>query len=308
MFKAQRKKFTIAGIGEVLWDIYREQRYLGGAPANVAIHAAQLGEEGIVISRIGNDGLGNELIRALERKHLSTRYVQLDKRKGTGAVFIRLDVRGVPSFICNDDMAFDYLQFTPELEKLAGSVDAVVFGTLAQRNEVSRKTIVSFLEACTGVRVFDINARSGGRQLAEIVTGVLPFTDILKVSEDEMRLLMGALRHEGEKFSGFARELMQAYPVRLVAITRGSAGAVVITPESIHNVPGHPIQVVDTTGAGDAFTAGLVHKYLHQADLEAMLAFANKMAAYVCMHRGATPKLSLQTIEQFNPENGDATS
>ena len=119
----------IVGLGEVLWDIYREKRYVGGAPANVALHASYLGEQGVIASRIGNDGLGSELARTIASKGLSTDYLQIDKKKGTGTVVIRLDVRGVPSFICNEDVAFDYLEYTPDFGELAEKADAVVFGT-----------------------------------------------------------------------------------------------------------------------------------------------------------------------------------
>ncbi|MFQ5629936.1 MAG: carbohydrate kinase [bacterium] len=297
MSKSQKR--IIVGIGEVLWDIYREKRYLGGAPANVAIHASQLGEQGATVSRIGNDGLGNELVRAFEKKGLVSNYLQIDKKKGTGTVIIRLDVHGMPSFLCNEDVAFDYLQFTPELEELARKADAVVFGTLAQRAEISRNTILQFLEKCQGIRVFDLNARNAGTGFAEIVSNALQYTDILKVSDDEIRLIMKIFRREGEKLTAFTRWLIEQYQLQCVALTQGAKGAAIITLDQALTASGYKIQPLDTTGAGDAFTAGLLSQYLSGKPLQESLGFANKMAAYVCLHRGATPKLSQKAIERF---------
>jgi fructokinase len=293
------RKLTIVGIGEVLWDIYREKKYLGGAPANVAIHTSHLGEQGVIVSRIGNDGLGNELVRAVERKDLTAKYLQIDKKKGTGTVIIRLDVRGVPSFICNEDVAFDRLQFTPALKDLAQTADAVVFGTLAQRSKVSRSAILQFLENSKGVRVFDLNARTAGKAFEGIVKNALQLTDILKVSEDEMQLVMKVFRREGERVINFARWLITAFELKFVALTRGANGAAVMTKNETLTAPAYQIRVVDTTGAGDAFTAGMLNKFLHGAPPVEILEFANKMAACVCLHRGATPNLSQAAVEKF---------
>lgn len=293
------RKLTIVGIGELLWDIYREKKYLGGAPANVAIHATHLGDLGVIVSRIGNDGLGNELVRAVERKSLTAQYLQIDKKKGTGTVIIRLDVRGVPSFICNEDVAFDYLHFTPVLKDLAETADAVIFGTLAQRNKVSRSAILQFLQDSKGIRLFDLNARTAGKAFEGIVKDSLQLTDILKVSEDEMHLVMKVFRREGERFVNFARWLIDEFQLKVIALTRGANGAAIVTENETFAAPAYQIRAVDTTGAGDAFTAGMLNKFLHGAPTVEILEFANKMAAYVCVHRGATPTLSQPAVEKF---------
>lgn len=291
--------FTVVGIGEVLWDIYREKRFLGGAPANVAIHASQLGDRGIVISRIGNDGMGNELLRTLKEKGLGAEYLQIDKRKGTGTVIIRLDVRGEPSFTCSIDVAFDYLEYTESVAQLAARADAVVFGTLAQRSEVTRGAILQFLRTCKGLRVFDVNARDAGGRFVEIVQSSLELTDILKVNEDEIRLLMKVFRREGSHILQFSKYLMEQFPVKYIAITRAQQGAILVAPDDVLQVAGYRVKVADATGAGDAFTAGLLHQLLAKQTPEGSLRFANQIAAFVCAHRGATPKLSRTAVEKF---------
>ncbi len=292
-------RFTVVGIGEILWDIYREDRYLGGAPTNVAIHATQLGDQGIIVSRIGNDGMGEELIRVLKKKKVVTDYLQIDRKKGTGSVHISLSVSGEPHFYCTDDVAFDYLQFTPALSKLAEEADAVVFGSLAQRNPVSRETIQKFIQKARGVCVFDLNARQVHGDFSEIVRNSLEYTRILKVNEEEMDLLKKVFHKEGDPDIAFCRMLMQQFPIEFVAVTRGEKGAALIYPDKIYMDEGVPVKPVDSTGAGDAFTAAMLHAYLRRQGPEQMVAFANLAAAYVCTHRGATPPMNQKTLKVF---------
>ncbi len=298
-----QSKFTVVGIGEILWDIYREDRYLGGAPTNFAIHATQLGDQGVIVSRIGNDGMGEELIRVLKKKKVVTDYLQIDRKKGTGSVHISLSVSGEPNFYCTEDVAFDYLQFTPALKELAGRADAVVFGSLAQRNTASRETIQKFIQQAAGVRVFDCNARQTHGDFPNIVKSSLEHTNILKVNEDEIDLLKKVFHKEGDPDIQFCRMLMQMYPIEFVALTRGERGAALIYADDVVIDEGIQVKPVDRTGAGDAFTAAMVYAYLRQQSPREIVALANLAGAYVCTHRGATPKLSLKILEAFAKEN-----
>ncbi len=294
------KKFTIVGIGEVLWDIYRDHRHLGGAPANFVIHAAQAGDHGILVSRVGNDGMGRELIAALRQRRLSVEFLQSDEKKGTGTVMVSLDLKGVPSFRCSHDVAFDYLQNTPELESLASRADAVLFGTLAQRSLVARKTILAFLRAAkSAVRLFDVNSRASVAELLAIVPESLELANALKMNYDEMKLLQTILRREYDSPRKFIDYLVKKYALKIVAVTNGEAGCEVFDGVSVSKVDALPVEVMDTTGAGDAFAAGLAHQLLRGAPLREIAEYANLLGAFLCTQSGATPVFNQQDIEAF---------
>ena len=295
-----KRKFKIVGIGEILWDIYREKRYLGGAPANVAIHSRQLGDEGFIASRVGDDGMGRELIRALHAKFIGKEYLQIDKRKGTGTVFIELQVSGEPIFRCGRDVAFDYLEYTPALEQLKLKADAIIFSSLGQRNSVSRNAIQQFLQDFKGLKIFDVNSTSYSSTFEEIIKLSLAQADVVKASTVELNLLKKIFHREGDRTLAFCRDLIDSYAIQLFAVTSGCEGAMLITQDDVVSQPALPIDARDTTGAGDAFTAGLVHKYLRKAPLAEVMSFASLMGALVCTLEGATPALSEADIQAFS--------
>jgi len=297
-----KQKFKIVGIGEILWDIYREERYLGGAPANVAIHSRQLGDEGLIVSRIGDDGMGRELIRALQEKRISKEYLQIDKRKGTGTVFIELQVSGEPTFRCSRDVAFDYLEYTPALEQLKQRVDAIVFSSLGQRNAAARETIQHFLQDFEGLKVFDVNSSSRSANFEEIIKLSLAQADVVKASTAELNLVKKLFHREGDRSLDFSRDMMDFFDIGLFAITGGCEGATLISRDEMVQQPALPIEARDTTGAGDAFTAGLVHKYLRQASLDEILTFANLMGAFICTLQGATPTFTAADVQAFSKQ------
>jgi fructokinase len=295
-----KEKFFIVGIGEVLWDIYRDRRHLGGAPANFAIHAAQLGDQGVLVSRVGDDGMGRELIRALRQRHLPVEHIQCDAKKGTGTVMISLDVKGVPSFRCSRDVAFDYLEYTAEFEALARRADAVYFGTLGQRSPVAHKTILRFLHAAQkAVKIFDINTRASETELQQIVPPALEVTNVLKMNREEMALLQQVLRRDGDSPHKFADFLIKKYHLKMVVVTYGELGCELFDGNGVAKVEGLPVQTVDTTGAGDAFAAALVYKFLRGAPLRDIAEFANLVGAFLCTQIGATPVFGWQDIEIF---------
>ncbi len=297
---ARSKHKVVAGIGEVLWDIYHDQRHLGGAPANVMMNTHQLGLQSMLVSRVGDDGMGKELLRALAHRGLNTDYVQIDRKKGTGTVLVSLDIKGVPSFRCSHDVAFDYLAFNAKAKELAPTVDAIVFGTLAQRSKTARETILSFLHAAPqALKVFDVNARASEANLQMLMPVALELADVVKLSGEEVGLLARILRREGDTTAHFVDFLMKQFQVRLVAITYGENGCELFDGQASCRLPAMPVQLVDTTGAGDAFTAGMVYQLLRHASLRETAEFANLLAGFLCTQGGATPVFDLTTLETF---------
>lgn len=284
------KKFTTVGLGELLWDIFPDCRQLGGAPANFAYMTSLLGDEGIVASRVGNDELGQEAKHRLERIGLSTSYVQLDPTNRTGVVQVEVDAKGRPTFQIAEPAAWDSFEWTPQWQALAKKTDAVCFGSLAQRCPQSRQTIQSFLRAIRQetTRIFDVNLRQSYYS-AQILADSAKQADIIKLNHDELPTvvqLLGFPFHEEESAAQWLRHTFQA---KLVCITRGAAGSLLVSEYAKHEHAGIPVQVADTVGSGDAFTAALVYHYLRRNSLATMNEAANRMGSWVASNTGATP-------------------
>ncbi len=295
------EKFSIAGLGEVMWDFYGEEKFPGGTPANIVCQVQQLGDRGLLLSRVGLDELGEELVQALQRRGLSTDFIQRDPVKNTGRVHISLDADGVPHYRGYQDVAFDYLVPTPGFDELAPQVDAVVFGTLAQRAEPTRQTIFRFLRAATrAVKVFDLGyAHADPVELARILPGSLEMADIVKMNVAEMNAMQKVLRRSTDAAPALMEFLIQRYGLKLVAVTLGAKGCELFSPTATCVLPGLPIRAIDTTGAGDAFTAGMIYQFLRGARLREIGEFANLMGAFLCTQKGATPIFDLQTVRDF---------
>jgi fructokinase len=291
---------VVVGIGEVLWDIYQNEKHLGGAPANFAIHAQQLGNQGIVVSRVGDDGMGQELINTLQNRGIATDYIQIDRKNGTGTVIVSLDIKGVPSFRCSENVAFDFLEYDKKLAGLATTCDAVLFGTLAQRNRVARRSIRRFLLAAEkAVKVFDPNLRSWDASTRQIIKECLPLADILKLNGEEADRLRDILPGSGRTRADYLSYLFETYGLQLLAITYGEEGCELHRPGERVRVPGIRVEPIDTTGCGDAFAAGLVTRYLQGGSLREIAEFANCVGAFNATRWGATPVYSLEELEQF---------
>jgi fructokinase len=295
------EQYTIAGLGEAMWYIYEEGKYPGGTPANIICHAQQLGDCGVLISRVGNDEMGEELVRALQKRGVITDFIQRDPRKGTGRVHISLDPDGVPHYRGYTDVAFDYLIYPPSLDELAAQIDAVVFGTLAQRADPTRQTIFRFLQAASrALKVFDLGyAHADPVELARILPASLEMADIVKMNVAEMNALQQVLQRRSDSLPKLMAFLIEQYGLQLVAVTLGAKGCALFSPGETCTLAALPIRVVDTTGAGDAFTAGLTHKFLRGATLREIGEFANLMGAYLCTQKSATPIFDLRSLLDF---------
>ena len=279
-------KKVIVGIGEILWDMLPSGKALGGAPANFAYHAMRLGEEGWAVSAVGDDALGREIPDIVASKKLNSLIALSDKP--TGTVEVELDARGVPTYNIMEDVAWDNIPYTPEMEELAKKADAVCFGSLVQRMS-SRDSVLRFVRAMRpeALKVFDINLRQHYYD-REILEESLKLADILKINDEEIRIVAGMLGL-GDDDAAACRSLIADYGLKLVILTRGAQGSEVVTAdEVIPQAVGH-VDVVDTVGAGDAFTAAFVVAYLRGDPLTDAQRLATETASYVCSRKGAMP-------------------
>ena len=279
-------KKVIVGIGEILWDMLPAGKALGGAPANFAYHALRLGEEGWAVSAIGDDPLGAEIMDIVTRKKL--RHIIAVTDKPTGTVQVELDDKGVPGYNINEDVAWDNIPFTPEMEALAVRADAVCFGSLVQRM-ASRDSVLRFLRATRpeALRVFDINLRQHYYS-REVIDESLKLADILKINDEEIRIVADMFGL-GDDDTAACRALIARYGLQLVILTKGARGSEIITPDEVIPQEAGKVEVVDTVGAGDAFTAAFTVAFLRGDSLADAQRLAAETAAYVCSRKGAMP-------------------
>lgn len=290
--------FKVIGIGEVLWDLLPSGPQLGGAPANFAYHAHALGAQSRVVTRVGNDEFGRSIRRRFEEMGIADGTVQMDDIAPTGTVAVELSDKGIPNYIIHENAAWDYLAVTPAALRAIREADAICFGSLAQRCRISRSAIQNLMTAAPAdaLRIFDINLRQNFS--GELIEQSLRLANILKLSDGELSILAdlfsltGSTRQQIEK-------LAQKFSLQLVALTRGSAGSLLFQAGQWSDCPSIPIKIVDTVGAGDAFTAALVLGLLQKLNLDEINTLADEVARYVCSCEGATPPLPQAIRDRF---------
>jgi fructokinase len=282
----------IVGLGEVLWDIFPEGPRFGGAPANFACHAAALGGEVSMVSRVGADELGEAAVEFLTERGVDTSAVARSRDLPTGEVHVHLDDQHSPSYEIASPVAWDAIEWSSQLGELAATADAVCFGTLAQRNAAARRTILQFLRAtpASALRVFDVNLRQSFYS-EEIVHTSLGLANVLKLNEDELRTIAVMCNIDESSQVRQLLALCEEFRLRLAALTRGSQGSLIVSTQIIADCPGFPALVRDTVGAGDAFTAALTVGILAGRDVDDVNRQACRLAAYVCAQPGAVPSL-----------------
>ena len=280
----------IVAIGEILWDVFPDGEKFGGAPANFACSLAELSDETHrvhIVSAVGDDELGRRAFDSLAQRNVITDHVQVNQFP-TGRVDVTLDEAGVASYQFAEDCAWDHLEWNPALASLASTSDAVCYGTLGQRSTQSRATIIQFLQqtppAC--LRIFDVNIRRPYIEM-EWVLESMRHANILKLNEDELPVLANLCDCSGDEMD-ITRTLARRFNLDLIALTRGDRGSLMVTASEAVDFSGQTINVVDTVGAGDAFTASLTINQLQHNDLSSMSQHANRVAAYVCSNAGAT--------------------
>jgi fructokinase len=293
----QPSRVEILGLGEILWDLLPAGRQLGGAPFNFTFHCHQLGHISLMVSRVGRDPLGQDIRAAVRRLGLSDACIQEDPNHSTGTVSVAVDERGQPTFTIHEDVAYDHLDWDARLEELFAEARAVCFGTLIQRHPKARETVEEALEvAVNALVVYDINLRQDYYS-AEVIEASLTASRWAKLNDAELLVLRDLLELSGSSERELVKDLRHRYHLDLVALTRGENGCFIQSMEEEVELPGVRVQVVDTIGAGDAFTAGLLCLTLEGRPLAEAAAFANRLAARVAAAAGGTPIIDRRDVD-----------
>lgn len=292
-----KKKLKVAGIGELLWDVLPDGKQLGGAPFNFAYHSSQMGCDAYIISAVGKDDLGKEIIANINQLGINCQYLQKNKYP-TSTVTVELDKNGQPKYTIQEDVAWDYIEWSNEIKKFAYDFDAVCFGSLAQRSPISAQTIHSFLgelkQDC--LKVFDVNLRQNYFNKTIIIES-LGVADMLKLNDEELSIIARYIKLKGDVKTQL-EELINNFELKYIAFTKGSEGSTLMSLDDYSECKAPKIKVVDTVGAGDAFTAVLVTGLLKKRPLQQIHEKATEVAAFVCSQKGATPQIP--KINLFN--------
>lgn len=278
----------IIGLGEILWDMLPTGKQLGGAPANFAYHVCRLGGNGWAVSAISDDELGREIKNTLSTKKLNT--ILEEVNEPTGTVQVTLNAAGVPTYDITEGVAWDHIPFTERIGNLAKETSAVCFGTLAQRSPESRATIHKFIEIMPAgsLKVYDINLRQKYYD-EKIISDSLRLADILKINDEELEIVSRMLCLSGTSEER-CRAISREFNLKFVILTMGGDGSKVILEDRVHlSTPGK-INIVDTVGAGDSFTAAFMLAYLRGESIENAHTLATEVSSYVCTKAGAMPE------------------
>lgn len=283
-------KMTVVGIGELLWDMLPGGKKIGGAPANFAYHVSQFGIPATVVSAVGCDELGDELMQELSQKPMG---VLIDKVGfPTGTVAVELDGKGMPTYDIKQNVAWDNIPFTPELEALAKRTQAVCFGSLAQRSDVSRSTIQKFISAMPDepgrLKIFDINLRQG-YHTPQLIEKSLEVCNVLKINDEELEVLSRMFDLPDGGIKEICRTLLERYNLDILVLTCGVNGSWLFTPDAVSFKPTPKVEVADTVGAGDSFTAAFTAAILGGKTVDEAHELAVKLSSFVCTQHGAMP-------------------
>lgn len=286
-------EYTLIGIGEILWDEFPGSKQLGGAPANFAFHASGLGARGVIVSCIGEDSRGREIKTQLDKSGVPY-LLSIDPNHPTGRVSVAADDKGMVNYIIHEDSAWDFFSCEPTLTDAARQADAVCFGTLAQRSQISGNTIINFIretrESC--LKVFDINLRQHYYTKA-IISKLLDLTDVLKLNHEELGIVSAMFLLSGKEETSCLEELISLFGLDMIVLTKGKEGSRIFTSKDNDAVyKPDPVQVRDSVGAGDAFTAAVALGILKGFSLEKINRTASSVASFVCSKRGATPVIT----------------
>ena len=288
---------VIVGIGEALWDVLPEGKKIGGAPANFAYHVSQFGLESCAVSAVGDDELGKEIRSNFEEKKLQTLIETVPYP--TGTVQVEIDKLGVPQYDIKENVAWDNIPFTPQIEELAHRTKAICFGSLAQRSKVSRNTIEQFIEAMPKTEdtliVFDVNLRQSFYS-REVLDRSMKRCNVLKINDEELITISRMLGYQGTDLQSKCWILLGRYHLKMLILTCGVNGSYVFTPGSMSFIATPKVKVAHTVGAGDSFTGAFVASILKGLSVADAHQKAVNVSAFVCTQRGAMPTLPADYI------------
>lgn len=293
---SQDPKTQIACFGEILWDVLPTGKQPGGAPFNVAVHLHQLGQSVDLISRVGDDDLGSELLDFVASKGLRTDYVQLGKTHLTGVVKANVDDANEVTYKIVQPVAWDYIQYDTELETLVEQAEVFVFGSLAARQAGSRETLYRLLEHAK-FKVFDVNMRPPHYH-KEVVKYLLEKANLVKMNHHELAEIMAWFGEETDRPAAM-RWLANRFDLQAVCVTCGADGAMLWTNNQLYRAPGVSVEVKDTIGSGDSFLAALLKGWLAGQEPGEMLRFACATGALVATHQGATPAFTENDVQEL---------
>lgn len=276
---------NIVCFGEVLWDVYPDGKELGGAPFNVAAHMKKLGANSHIVTKVGREELGTQIIRAIEEQDISTNYTQIDYTFSTGTVDVRLDKDGKPTYHVKQPSAWDFIHSNLENMNLVQNSSALIFGTLACRSERSRQTLID-LARISKLNICDLNIRQNYYS-KELIEELLGFTDILKINEEELRLIEAIFEIDLDQN---LQKLKEKFDLNLIILTKGAEGAQVWFEDRLYSAEAHKVNVIDTVGSGDAFLAAFIHNYLNDEKISHCLESGCALGAYVASKPGAIPE------------------
>lgn len=294
------EKNIVVGMGEALWDVLPEGKKIGGAPANFAYHVSQFGLNSKVVSAVGEDKLGAEILENLQAKKLKMQIETVPYP--TGIVQVELDAEGVPCYDIKEGVAWDNIPYTKDLDELAHQACAVCFGSLAQRSVVSRNTINAFLDAmphdANVLKIFDINLRQSF-YTKEILCNSFKRCNILKINDEELVTVSRMFGYPGIDLQDKCWILLGKYNLKMLILTCGVNGSYVFTPGEMSFVETPKVEVADTVGAGDSFTAAFVAAILSGKTVREAHELAVETSAYVCTQNGAMPELPAELINRL---------
>lgn len=288
----------VVGMGEALWDVLPEGKKIGGAPANFAYHVSQFGLPSCVVSAVGDDALGREIVENFTSKGLNQLIAEVPYP--TGTVQVEIDQAGIPQYDIKENVAWDNIPYTDSLEALAKRTKAVCFGSLAQRNVVSRETINRFLDAMPqsddSLVVFDVNLRQGFYN-KEILCNSMSRCNILKINDEELVTVSRMFGYPGIDLQDKCWILLGKYNLKMLILTCGINGSYVFTPGNVSFQPTPKVEVADTVGAGDSFTAAFISSILKGRSVQEAHSRAVRTSAYVCTKKGAMPILPAELTD-----------